>query len=41
MINIVGALIIIGSLVGGYLLYVQTDRLDREIRAQLEERRER
>ncbi len=39
MIGIVGALIILGSLVGGYLLYVQTDRLDRQIRAELEEGR--
>ncbi len=39
MICLVGALIILGSLVGGYLLYRNTDRLDREIRAQLEERR--
>ena len=41
MICLVGALIIVGSLVGGALLYMKTDRLDREIRTQLEERRER
>jgi len=41
MICLVGALIILGTLVGGFLLYLKTDRLDREIRAQLEERRAR
>jgi len=39
MTTIFGTLIIVGSLVGGLLLYLKTDRLDREIRAQLEERR--
>ena len=39
MICFIGALIILGSLIGGGLLYLKTDRLDREIRAQLEERR--
>jgi hypothetical protein len=39
MICLVGALIILGSLVGGYLLYTNTDRLDRQIRAELEEGR--
>ncbi len=39
MIGLVGALIILGTLVGGFLLYMKTDRLDRDIRAQLEERR--
>jgi hypothetical protein len=38
MIGLVGGLIIVGSLLGGFLLYRQTDRLDREIRAQLGER---
>lgn len=38
MICLVGVLIIVGALVGGFLLYVKTDQLDREIRAQLEER---
>jgi len=38
MTTIVGALIIVGALVGGLLLYLKTDSLDREIRAQLEER---
>ena len=41
MICLVGVLIILGSLVGGYLLYAKTDQLDRQIRVELGEGRER
>lgn len=39
MICLVGVAIIAGALIGGFLLYRSSDALDRDIRAQLEERR--
>jgi len=37
---VLGIVIIIGIVVAGGLLYFQTDRLDREIRAELTEERD-
>ncbi len=39
MTVLLGTVLIVGTLAGGLMLYLKTDRLDREIRAQLEERR--
>jgi len=41
MTTLIGTCIIVGTVVGGLLLYLKTDRLDREIREQQEERQRR